>query len=261
MRAHELYEYHEMHPVDVNEQLVEQIKTECSVALSSKKRIYRGVEVDTSKIYYSDTPSSPRRSANTNNYYTDIIEHLSSWRHVPQRSFSWICTTASHTASSFSIGKEYFRVLPVGDPDIAWGTKTDFWDDFSNGLSYLGMSDLYELSKLNSIIDRLVTFAAGHGLVTNPSDDFETAQKAIDGLIQSQIDPPNTRYNLTDFLEGIEDLGGFYPAMNDHILNPRVNQITVGKINELPTSSVELWFSSPVYMIPESQFNVLFKSS
>ena len=68
---------------------------------------------------------SPRKSANTSNYYTVLFSDiLPSWKKFPRRDESWICTTSFNEAVGY--GKVY-GVFPLGDPLLGICPKQDMW--------------------------------------------------------------------------------------------------------------------------------------
>jgi len=110
-------------------------------------RIYRG-------LAYSDAPYlhkpqmqfGQRTSANTENYYTLVVDHDPAWSDYPPRSSSIIASTRLHVARGY--GTPYV-VLPEHDPQIGICSRSDYWVSFPRVTTLTGHTDL---SDLNTII-------------------------------------------------------------------------------------------------------------
>ena len=75
--------------------------------------IYRGVKLMSNEVNHNDVmlfnpKAIERKSANTNNFYTWIVDDLDSWKDYPKRSKSLIC---SNSTSTRAYGPLY-RVIP-----------------------------------------------------------------------------------------------------------------------------------------------------
>ena len=103
--------------------------------------LYRGVDKDLQLQFGDTSVGSPRKSANTKNYYTLWVDNSPMWKDFPKRSRSFICTTDKEYASSFG---EIYLVIPFDNAQIGICPSGDFW------FSFEGASDL---SRLNNIID------------------------------------------------------------------------------------------------------------
>src|SRR5574344_698462 len=119
----------------------------CDVALENYKkgiRIYRGMPSDI-PILYGDYSNNIRRSTDTNNYYTEILDNSPDWRDYPKRSKSFICSVAQARAKSCSNGHDFYVVLPLNDPVIGVCGTNDIWYGFD--LKKYGIPDLYYFNK------------------------------------------------------------------------------------------------------------------
>src|SRR5882762_7031765 len=105
--------------------------------------IYRGLNGHEENILYVDPTNYTRRSANTDNYYTLLMDNLPSWSKFPKRSKSLICTTDSDNADTYGQVKgSVYVVLPLGNPIIACCDGEDLWDSFHYVQSEMDISDM-----------------------------------------------------------------------------------------------------------------------
>jgi hypothetical protein len=134
MKINEIVKYKTTreNPVKLTNNTIKNIVTNCSEAVllaKQNKFIYRGIRSIDSDIVHVEPSKFIRRSANTSNYYTMIIDSLPEWSMFPKRSQSIICSTNCEYARGYGGGYSYV-VLPVNgnkwgicpDNDI-WGTK------------------------------------------------------------------------------------------------------------------------------------------
>lgn len=225
------------------------------------------------KLFYGDSSSFSRKSANTQNYYTVLIDKfLSEWNKFPNRGKSWICSTNKHTADTYNINK-LFRVYPVGNPIIGICSLSDMWDSFAN---YLGGSTLHDFNQGFYFLQK------EHSYKITPGDSYSAITKTIEFFdeifeneINDKINPSKDsirRYILDQLYvsnkkidEFIRNKYGFFECLT-HILDPEENGFTVCKLSELKSIldegagyNKEVWFSGPAYFksinIKESDFN------
>lgn len=126
------------------------LKKNCKRALSAFKRgdrIYRGNHSADDYLFYdSKTADLPRKSRNTKNYYTLIIDNSAAWKKFPQRSESLICTTNKTHSGNFGINA--YSVFPYDGATIGVVPARDFWWGFRE------TTDLY-LSEWNTSLREL----------------------------------------------------------------------------------------------------------
>lgn len=134
--------------------LIEMIKANCKKYLSDKNRkmIYRGMNGKTS--YLCDTSYTKRKSANTSNVYTVILDDTLP-SEFPRRSQSIICTTSYDYASKYG---DTFVILPCDNAKIGCTNQSDIWLAKYANKSF----DLYNLAEMfprNTKIDTIEDFA------------------------------------------------------------------------------------------------------
>jgi len=116
-----------------------------SNALNSDVTIVRSNREAEKYIYYLIDPKKSkekRRSRNTSNYYTLIMDNSPSWKEYPKRSESVIC---SINASCGKNSPHIFRVFPKNGSKIGVCNDSDLWKSFRN-LSYaLSMNEINDV--------------------------------------------------------------------------------------------------------------------
>lgn len=185
--------------------------------------IYRGmVTRDEDPLYFINPNSQkhePRKSANTSNYYTVLIDSiLPSWKQYPKRSKSIVATTNSSTASGY--GTRY-RLFPINDPLIALCPTSDIWESFRNVVRG-------ELYAFNGGFSHLQD-----ALLLPMSDNIETITKTlfIMDLIWKYIKKNFNKISELTAMDMITDLkiNGFYNSIktNDSISDVLTHLVTL----------------------------------
>lgn len=230
-----------------------QIQTALS-AFDKGTRIYRGLSHTESKYRYkAQMQFGQRVSANTENYYTLIVDHDPAWSDYPPRSASIICTNKMHVAGGY--GTTYV-VLPEGDPQIGVCSRADYW------VSFLRVRDLNkhaDLSDLNLIIRRMAHMWA-HISNYKPTDFTQVTQvlEIIDEVIAAR------NINWQDYVNSSTDWKiqeqaqlmlntpeGPLLQKLQWLLNPEANGFRhahLSELGDLPNSH-ELWMHAHIYMI------------
>lgn len=113
--------------IDIDE-LHNILTTKCS-DFDIKKPFWRGTQDRVNSIYISDGSITERKSANTSNHYTVIIDEalrLDDSNH-PLRSKSIICANYHNKAHAENYGK-LFAVIPFNEAKIGVTSSDDIWD-------------------------------------------------------------------------------------------------------------------------------------
>ncbi len=218
-------------------------------------RIYRGLSHTESKYRHKPQMQFGQRvSANTDNYYTLIVDHDPAWSDYPPRSASIICTNRLNIAGGY--GTTYV-VLPEGDPLLGICSSVDYWDSFDRvklmGGGHTGLSDL------NMIIKRMATQWA-HISNYKPTDYNHLIQ--VLEIIDEEIAAKNI--NWPDYVNSSTDWKmqeqsqlmlrtpeGSLLEKLQWLLNPDANNFRhahLSDISELPGHH-ELWMHAGIYMI------------
>jgi hypothetical protein len=121
-------------PYDVHhlemEALIKELKANCKDSLKPEKEveIWRGTKKSSkSGIYHPG--SGERTSANTQNFYTLLIDSNPLNKDYPKRSKSFICSTRRGGAESYAYSDGgLFRIFPFDSTKIGAVNKEDFWN-------------------------------------------------------------------------------------------------------------------------------------
>lgn len=105
------------------EEAIEIAKKYCSNAIKNGIELYRGGNFD-DDAYLMDSSKTIRRSANTSNHYTIVMDHLIKDENYPLRSKSFIMAAEDHIAGSFGSNR---RIIPFDDAKIGTTKQDDLW--------------------------------------------------------------------------------------------------------------------------------------
>ena len=194
--------------------------------------LYRGV-MDSKHIPYSiidPTKGRLRRSANTSNEYTLLMDNLPEWKDYPKRSRSLICTTDKWYADGFGDLK---IVLPVNGAKLGVCTSEDLWDSFMLIFPELRAS---EMDSFNRRLQEII------------GDDFDknwtTLRKQINKFDKGEVD----FYVSGQWQTLIDKHGSLMKALR-YLLDPKNNEFYLSQIgNDLPRSG-EVWTDSPCLLV------------
>lgn len=243
--------------LESNDELIAKMRHECAtaIALAAEGRcLWRGATFGKNSIAYGDSSQYNRPSKNTTNHYTLLLQLLPSWRNMPQRNKSFVCSQSYSYANSYGdkYGNETRLVLPVGDPLVGVVNSTDFWEGFP-GLRVLdGIENMDDLNKLLRAMLRCAD------LPHTPSTPQEL-DSSLDRVTELMGDPDsfeeyrasfsNYQRNTIDELANQMEEHGNIQMVFDHILNPHNNNIKAVKFSTLPSGKSEVWFAGPAYFI------------
>lgn len=226
-------------------------------AFSRGARIYRGLSYSESKFLHKPQMQFGQRvSANTENYYTLIVDHDPAWSDYPPRSSSIIASNQSHVASGY--GTTYL-VLPEGDPQIGICSKADYWISFPRVEALGGHTDL---SELNSIIRNIAHKYAATGRLVAP--DYRYLTQILE-IIDDHLTAENTDWS--QFLNSdewrLQEIAKFMTQTPDvpmldrlqWLLNPDANGFSHAHLSEMKSlpDSHEIWMHAAIYMIRVNQ--------
>jgi hypothetical protein len=136
------------------EDAMDLIKTKCSKAYKKVKYegtwIYRGAKNHDDMFYVVDpTKGVSRKSKNTANYYTLMVDNFKSWSKFPKRSKSIICSTGAIYSIGFG---NLFRIFPYDNAKIGLAPGYDLWYSFPLSRKMLG---IYSMSDIEDLMDNL----------------------------------------------------------------------------------------------------------
>jgi hypothetical protein len=233
------------------------IRTNCSEITKIYKktnnvRIYRGMPGD-ADFKFGDTSIRSRKSKNTENYYTLIMDNDPIWKAFPKRSESFICSTNPGYAEDY--GKLYL-VFPVDGTKIGVCPGNDIWEiseDKTNEMLDEFNNFILELARVSRI-----------GLSQIDYNLFKTNLKKIQKIYDKNPESIKKNFDSYLFTNKIKSLLGqndsnFYKMFLD-IISPKDFKLMSTKNFDVQGRH-ECWFSGncvfinagkPIHMGPNS---------
>jgi len=196
--------------------------------------IFRGVN-DASGINY-DNPGMfiqprkhVRKSANTSNWYTQIISNSKLWKQYPRRDKSIICSNNRLTATGYGVA---FIVFPFDNARIGVCSENDFWDSFGE----------FAPDRVNSSLREWASDIGIEGL-EGADQDVKEVYKILDEITKFYREGGDYEIPAVfwEFKPG-DDLKKFIEEQFD----PKANGFRVVKAGDsLPTADRELYTDAP----------------
>lgn len=219
--------------------------------------IYRGVKTE-DPYFYGDSSQHVRKSANTWNYYTLLLDHiLPNWTNYPNRSQSFICTTYRHTAGRF--GNTYI-VFPKDGTKVGICPRNDFWDSFEIVNTLFKTIDM---ANFNRIFNSLFLRIFGVHVSDDDPKEFKDNLKELDAAIKNAINAAGseekfineikTKYKLSNsptilFLQELLKYNSIVDMLT-HVLDPNKNGFETEVSQRIPIEykedNQEVWFAGP----------------
>lgn len=223
------------------------LDSKCSDAVSAfkkGKKLYRGLENSISFIYIDPKKGNPRRSYNTSNHYTLIIDNSPKWKKYPKRSQSLICSNNNSTAAGYGF---VYAVFPYNGANFGVCPTDDIWTSFKYKISH----------GLLNWLDSLEMLTRKYGVYL---DDFsyKTLSRSLKEFDEQYIEINDGWYQPSKFskMEYEKWFKGYDPkkGLEKHIqtiLDPDKNGFKlINSLNKLPPSSdkKEIWTDSKCLM-------------
>ena len=237
------------------------VKLALKVSVSAVCRIYRGKNAQSEGVLYVEPAKFKRRSANTDNYYTEIVDNSDRWQMYPKRSESLICSNDLSTSRGYGTA---YVVLPKADPVIGVCPGGDFWFSFPVLKDKVGLHP----ADLNRTLKYIYYTLTHNELGAAPSYPvLVDALKAIDRrnpYWQARRD--DSEVNSDKLVQGAQSwkdedanrllkLGGNLLRTCEKLLDPAANNFQARNLSELRlTGEHEVWLSAPSYMVPWDKF-------
>ena len=238
-------------------QLVSWMKTGRHIA-----RVVGGKSISQYWFVEPKSVGKPRRSANTLNYYTLLMDSNPRWKQFPKRSQSLICLTDGSYR-----GRDGWVVFPkdgwrIGDTGIRdlWGAGRKFkldnmddWNIVANEYLKFAQEQMLgkKLSSRNRKFDKHLS-------------EFKAASKVFDEYINSE-GSENVRsigsyignkfgyaFNTEVFEDGYK--GDFFKMVND-MITPENMGFTLARVGEQLSELAEVWTDSPCVLINGNQWD------
>jgi hypothetical protein len=237
-------------PLDLQE-VEEIIKKNCSDSLwmfESKTPIWKGEKQQDSilgknGIAIVDTTKSERKSQNTSNWYTLIIDNNPKYKNYPKRSQSLICTNKIGTARRYG---PPMAVIPFNDAKIGIVNAPDIWRK-----SITMGGEKMSLVHANGYFNMLRKFGLSD---TNWQSfiDFDKklkTDKKFREEVETSVKGNSIESLLDDFVNKVRKV---YDNLGFELLTPK-------QYEKRPTTSreTEMWVGGEVLCISESIFESL----
>lgn len=201
----------------------------------NRKAIYRGLNYEATgdAVVFFDPAAraTPRKSANTHNYYTLWIDNSAKWSNFPKRSYSLICSTSLATAEGYG---ESYVIIPTVDTTIGVCPQDDFWDSFHKPLGNYQLNDFMDYVH-EIFLDQQIT----------PPSTYKDLRSALKKINLEHVWSPRYSTSLTAIFKKYGALGAF-----DYILDPVTNglKLSTWKNFKFP-SHREVWLSAPCVLV------------
>ena len=226
---------------------VERLKQHCSQSIKSFKKgnvkLYRGMKYGSSECYYiNPVGDRPRRSANTDNYYTLLMDNSPKWKGYPKRSQSIICTNDPGYAMTYG---QVYHVFPYDNTTLGVAPFKDFWGSFFDSIKHDLDFFNYELSKRVFGDDIFISDTNYKGIIKSFKDFDLFVNSNKDKLIEVQ-----------KYVPWMKDYKGDLLKLITSIFDPKKNGFKVQNISKpIDKASHEIWTDSNSIMIKYSRTN------
>ncbi len=231
--------------------------------------IYRGVPNVNSKFLYIEPNKFERVSANTENFYTLLIDNSERWKKYPKRSKSIICSTSIATAHNY--GKIY-RVIPKVGSLIGLCPCNDIWKSFEFFLPIINtfinvlahQKNITKIGEIETYYDLVVLFndydywrdEAYNDIRSNLEEDEEIDEhqfllELLEDQLLMNIYNPDLKHLIKLFVEYyIKDKDSI--DFLENILDPKDNDFALVKAGNhtIPTNR-EVWTEGPCLLVEE----------
>ena len=216
----------------------------CSDAYQTARTpIWRGTGRNKAEIMMLDPSTGTRRSENTTNYYTMLMDNSPYMKGFPKRSNSLICTTRRKVAESYGNGKAY-AIFPYNGTKIAICPGSDLWD------TTVDLTDLrdggVQWDDINHILKNRLGF----------SDDA-TFQQMIEYTNSDRF--RNLLSTVTSVIEPEKFIAWLQQQMAPEKVGFVSMDISTFDASDYPDN--EVWFSGPCIAIRDDIYDAWIKSN
>jgi hypothetical protein len=225
-----------------------------------------------SDYYLIDPKKHDRKSANTRNYYTYIIDNSKDWEDFPKRSKSLIC----HGYAKRPPYYDQYVVIPLNDANFGIANDDDLWTSFE---FVENITEVPSLKNFNTLLSKLYYLLIDEYLSDESAEIFFNNLEKLSLKIQEPESKNIIKNNddswsanivqLFDFLLS-ESLKGndcrtalellFNPVQNDILHMSFTDMQKHLQTTGLPSSwGVEVWTDSECLLIKNNLYNDLIK--
>jgi hypothetical protein len=225
---------------------------------SEKKdgRIYRGMNTNHGDFSFVQPSQFTRKSKNTLNAYTLLIDNLPAWKAYPKRSKSIIASSDYSRATDYGNGGGIYCVFPENGAKIGVCPTADIWNSFSRSMAV-------DMHTFNHSLRNLIMLAY------NTKDLYVEEFKEWNRFLESLDHVDKMRFDIHDdyVLPGtIQDLNlsvsdylkkGSKLKLIDHlakILDPTGNRFELKKVGDDLPQFKEVWTDGDCVLIKHRYF-------
>jgi hypothetical protein len=169
------------------------IQDHCQIIIKNNYYIYRGIPNNSKYLFGNAVFDPPRKSANTFNFTTLIIDNSPLWAKYPKRSKSYICSTDKLCAETYGT---LYRVYPFDGANIGICPTRDIWWSFRSTLTG---TNCQSLDVLNTVLRRIFLEVLNRDHVDESFVDLKTACADIDAVLAKcnyDFDIFDNKYNM-----------------------------------------------------------------
>jgi hypothetical protein len=221
-------------------------------SIENRTKIYRRKKTGTgSKIFFIEPSKFERKSINTANYYTLLIDNSKYWIDYPKRSQSIIGCSTYDIDDTY--GKELYQIIPKLNAKIGICPKEDIWYSFSKGLKIINyvFDANISLSYFGEPMHRFNNFLSLYFKIKK-NDGF----KIIKNKINNYKFDPEDKLAIKHFKKY-----GFKTVYEliDYCLSPELNGFKLAKYSNnfhIPKGK-EIWTDADSLMISAEEENYL----
>jgi len=211
-------------------------KNAVKYAKTNNNQIYRGVYANPSFRYIDPKKEKPRRSANTMNYYTLLVDNSKYWKSFPKRSQSLICSTSEERV--YGYGNPY-QVFPYDGAKIGVAPKADFWISFD---------DAGILSSFNQKIEMMMRHY-NVNIRDKSFKDIVNSFKIFD-IFAKDKGIPEVKEHLVDYgADWMKYYTGDLLQTINNLLEPSTNDFELKTIGDKLPKEREVWTDSKSIMV------------
>ena len=229
------------------EQADQLLETKHSKAVTPAAEIFRGVDGYGDYIYVDPSKSKQLRvSANTDNYYTLVIDNSPEWKDYPKRSKSLICSTDRGYADSFG---EVYRVYPINGAKIGVCPGDDIWN--AGHVANVGFEGI--ANYINNVLRTdPIKVDRADGSYENMVDVFERVDMNTDDILKfmEKYGASYEKYYLPFFLLYL-DSGYSFMEFIEWLLDPKLCRFKHVITGQLIPFGREVWVDSPCVLIKQ----------
>lgn len=215
------------------EEAIQLLKDNCSLAIKEYYKdnsIIRGVHTKIPYRYINPKKESPRKSANTQNYYTLLIDNSPKWKDYPKRSQSLICATSKWSSYGYN-----YNVFPYDGSKIGVASDSDFWFSFSKTLKNVMVNDFNI---------QLINLMDNFNILDFDDKSYSEIKKSFDifDMYAKHNGIPETINKIKRLsIKWIENYKGDLMKTVSDVLDPNKNGFSLKKIGDSLPKDREVW--------------------